>query len=248
MNGLFDADNAATPLTHDEMDGLIPTHVTLRSELNQLEQKGIVTAEQWAFGRQHRILEESFLKALHNRMFKDVWRWAGKYRKTEKNIGIDPRHIEAEMRKFLGDALYWIENNTYSPDEIAARFHHRIVLIHPFPNGNGRHGRLAADLLIVSLSGNRFEWGQKDLVPISETRQRYIAALKSADNHDIRPLLSFYPIMMITAARTCRPSSARERRSFPEHSTVIPGANVLRDKRKLRLPARHRSSPDRRQG
>jgi fido (protein-threonine AMPylation protein) len=80
---------------------------------------------------------------------------------------------------------------TYPTDEIGVRFHHRLVFIHPFPQGNGRHARLAADLLIVSLGNTRFSWGSANLVEPAGARASYIRALRSADGHEIEPLLSF---------------------------------------------------------
>lgn len=184
-------DDANTPLTPEEQEGLIPSYITLRSELNATEQANILEAGEWALARKRNVLNERFLTNLHKRMFGRVWRWAGQFRKTDRNIGIDPYHIPADLRQLLDDCRHWIEHGTYPPDEIAARFHHRLVLIHPFPNGNGRHARLAADLLLVKLGRPRFSWGQVNLVDATETRQRYVAALRAADHHDIGPLLEF---------------------------------------------------------
>jgi len=191
MVSVFHADDQATPITPEERNALIPTHVTLRSELNELEQQNIIDAEQWAFARKRRLLSESFLRRLHRRMFNRVWRWAGRYRTSEKNIGVAPYLIEVQIREFLDDAHYWIEHNAYAADEIAVRVHHRLVSIHPFPNGNGRWSRLVADLLIVSLGSARFTWGQQNLHAAGDVRERYIDALHAADSHDIRPLLAF---------------------------------------------------------
>lgn len=188
---LLEQDDSSTPLTHEEREGLIPSYITLRSELNEAEQANILEAEEWAFARKRDVLDERFLTGLHKRMFGRVWRWAGQFRRTERNIGIDPLHIQVELRQLLDDCRYWIEHETYPPDEIAARFHYRLVLTHPFPNGNGRHARLATDLLLVKLGQPRFTWGQVNLVDASETRKRYVAALRAADNHDIGPLLEF---------------------------------------------------------
>ncbi len=124
-------------------------------------------------------------------MFGRVWRWAGAFRQTERNIGVAPHQIGIELRKLLEDCRYWIDHNTYPVDEIAARFHHRLVWIHPFPNGNGRHARLATDLLLASLGQQRFTWGRANLVDAGQTRQAYVAALRAADAKDIRPLLGF---------------------------------------------------------
>ncbi len=188
---LFDQDDAATPLAQEELEGLIPSYITLRRELNEAEQANILEAEQWALARKRDVLSEEFLKSLHKRMFNRVWRWAGEFRRTERNIGVDPRNIAVELRKLLDDCRYWIAHETFLPDEIAARFHHRLVLIHPFPNGNGRHGRLATDLLLVALGRPRFSWGSVNLIDANETRKAYVAALRAADNHDFSLLMEF---------------------------------------------------------
>ena len=184
-------DDGGTDLTEEETEGLIPSYITLRSELNEAEQANILEAEEWAFARKRDLLEEKFLNNLHKRMYGNVWRWAGQYRTTGKNIGIDAYRIPTELRLLLDDCRYWIENRTHKSDEIAARFHHRLVLIHCYPNGNGRHARLAADLLLKLMGQDRFSWGGKNLVDIGETREGYIAALQAADKHDIGPLLQF---------------------------------------------------------
>lgn len=192
MSNIFYADDDATPLTPDEREDLIPTHITLRRELNELEQENIAKADLWAFGRKRDLLDESFLKGLHERMFGDVWKWAGKYRQTEKNIGINPPYrIQPEIRQIIGDVKYWIEHKSYPPDEIAVRFHHRLVAVHPFPNGNGRWSRLAADMLIVQLGGKRFSWGGVNLQGEGEVRRSYIDGLNKADGHDLGPLIAF---------------------------------------------------------
>ena len=188
---LVPQENGGTELTEEEREGLIPSYITLRSELNEAEQANILEAEEWAFMRKRDLLEEKFFNNLHKRMYGNVWRWAGRYRTSGKNIGIDAYRIPTELRQLLDDCRYWIENRIYEPDEIALRFHHRIVSIHCYPNGNGRHARLAADLLLKSMGQERFSWGGKNLVDVGETRGRYIAALQAADEHDIGPLLEF---------------------------------------------------------
>lgn len=189
---LLDAeDDAATPITPDEREGLIPTYITLRRELNEAEQVGIEEADHWAFARKRNALDERFLKSLHRRMFGQVWRWAGSYRTTGRNIGVDAYRIGMDLHQLLDDVRYWIEHGTYAPDEIAVRFHHRLVAIHPFPNGNGRHARLVADLLAVQLGLPRFTWGRANLIEAKETRRAYVAALRAADGHDIARLLAF---------------------------------------------------------
>jgi Fic-DOC domain mobile mystery protein B len=189
MTDAFHSDDDATPLTAEERNGLIPTYITTRGELNELEQKNIAEADQWAFARKRKVLEEKFLLGLHHRMFKSVWRWAGRYRTSEKNIGIAAHRVQTELWQIIDDVRYWIE--TYTPDEIAIRFHHRLVLIHPFANGNGRWSRLTADLLIVQLGGTRFTWGRANLQTATDVRRAYIDALHAADNHDLAPLIGF---------------------------------------------------------
>ena len=148
-------------------------------------------AQDWALGRRRDSLTEKFIKDLHQRMFSEVWRWAGKFRTSERNLGIPHYEIRVALRQLLDDSRAWIKYDAYPPDEIAVRFHHRLVQIHLFPNGNGRHSRLMADLLVMRLGGERFSWGDADLRRASDVRQRYIAALQAADNLDLAPLLAF---------------------------------------------------------
>jgi Fic-DOC domain mobile mystery protein B len=187
----FAGDNAATPLTPEERLDLKPTYVTLRSELNEVEALNVLAGERWALSRKRDALDEVFLRRLHLRMFGDVWRWADKYRTTARNLGVDHWTIEVAMRQALGDVRYWVEHKSHPPDEIAVRFHHKLVAIHPFPNGNGRWSRLAADLLALQLGQERFSWGRASITVASETRQAYVQALKSADAGDIAKLLEF---------------------------------------------------------
>ena len=181
-----------TPLDRDEAAGLIPEHIHTRGELNEWEQENIVEGETWAFGRRRRnILTTEFADELHKRMFGRTWRWAGKHRTTEKNIGFDPARIAVELKKLCEDVAAQIEHRAYPLDEIAARFHHRLVSIHPYPNGNGRHARTMTDLLLVGNGASRFSWGAGDLEHEGEVRNRYIAGLQAADRRDYGPLLQF---------------------------------------------------------
>jgi Fic-DOC domain mobile mystery protein B len=186
-----EADDHATPVRPEERDALIPTHITSRGELNELEQQNIATGDIWAFSRRHVIFRERFLKSLHRRMFNRVWRWAGEYRKTPRSIGVEPHLIQPEMWKLLDEARAWVELKSFPNDEIGVRFHHRLVWIHPFPDGNGRWSRLATDALIVQLGGARFTWGGADLRKSGEARTTYIDKLKLADKHEIEPLVAF---------------------------------------------------------
>lgn len=192
MSDLFEEPDQATELTPEERRELIPTHIAYRSELNEAEQENIVRGQDWALGRHRRdLLTEKFITDLHRRMLGDVWRWAGKFRTSERNLGIPHYEIPVALRQLLDDSRAWIEYDSYPPDEIAVRFHHRLVQIHLFPNGNRRHSRLMADLLVMRLGGARFSWGSADLRKASGARQRYIAALKAADDLDLAPLLAF---------------------------------------------------------
>lgn len=81
---LDDEIDGQTPLTDEEREDLIPSYITLRSELNEAEQANILEAQEWAFKRKRNVLNEKFLNDLHKRMYGNVWRWAGKYRRTGK--------------------------------------------------------------------------------------------------------------------------------------------------------------------
>ena len=195
MTDLFQEPNDATALLPDQRRGLIQTWITHRADLNNAEEENILSGTAWARRRRglspDDLLNDEFAKALHKRLFGDVWNWAGKYRGSESNIGVLPHLISTEVPTLFNDARYWIEHATNQPDELAIRVHHRLVAIHPFPNGNGRHTRLMADLLVERLGRQPFSWGRGSLTEISELRTVYIAALKSADDHDIQPLLHF---------------------------------------------------------
>jgi Fic-DOC domain mobile mystery protein B len=189
---LFDGDDEAnTPLDAEEREQLIPAYITLRNELNQAELANIADARGWLASRKRNVLDQSFLNELHRRMYSDVWKWAGRYRTTPRNIGIDAYRIPTELRAAIDDARYWVEHGTYSPDEIAVRFSHRVVAIHPYPNGNGRFSRMIGDLLAVELGQPRFTWGSVSLVDASHTRKLYVAALQAADANDVAPLIAF---------------------------------------------------------
>lgn len=191
---VFHEPEGATPLDADEIDGLKFPHITTRGQLNELEQSNIVEGMAWlARRRSGDILTDKFIRKLHIKLFGEVWDWAGSFRLTERNIGIDPRQIVEQLPMLLGDARYWAENKTFSPLEAAARFHHRLVQIHPFPNGNGRHGRIAADVFLKAYYDHPpVEWASgTNIQADSERRNMYIQALQSADNHNFGPLLAF---------------------------------------------------------
>lgn len=183
----------ATPLDGGELEGLLPTHLVNRSQLNEWEQQNIESALLWlSRQRRPRPLEESWLRRLHREMFGQSWRWAGRYRSSDKSIGVDWRQIRMQVPAMLADIAYQVEYRVEPVDLIAIRFHHRMVSIHPFPNGNGRHARLIADVLIEQLGAPRFSWGgSSTLVDASALRQRYITALRQADRGDLSALLAF---------------------------------------------------------
>jgi len=188
----FDYPPGATPLDPDEVAGLIPGHIATMEQLNDWEAQNIVQAELWLRRqRQRELLSLDFVRLLHKRMFSETWKWAGKFRNTEKSIGIDPAHISARTHDLLQDIKAQHQYKSYAIDEIAARFHHRLVSIHPFANGNGRHARLMADLLLEEHGTPRFSWGQNSSVDAEAVRQQYIAALRAADGKDYQPLFNF---------------------------------------------------------
>ncbi|ARN84286.1 mobile mystery protein B [Candidatus Nucleicultrix amoebiphila] len=182
----------ATPFNQDDAAALIPKHITTQDQLNEWEQVNIIEGERWLFSRKRKnILTVEFLKNIHKRMFDKTWKWAGEFRKYNPNIGVPYLLIQEKLRHLCDDATYWVNNKVYSIDEIAARFHHRLVAIHAFPNGNGRHARLMADALLVQLGAARFSWGKETLVKPSQTRSQYIKALKQADKENYKALLNF---------------------------------------------------------
>jgi Fic-DOC domain mobile mystery protein B len=183
----------ATPLTAEEEEGLIPTHITLRTELNELEQANILEAETWLLTSRSRktVVDTAFLRELHRRMFGQVWKWAGQYRQADRNIGVHWPKISFETETLCREVDYWCKEKVYPPDDLAVRFHHKLVWIHCYPNGNGRHSRLASDILLTELGGARFSWGIANLDKPGDVRRRYIDALHNADDNDFGPLLAF---------------------------------------------------------
>jgi len=180
-----------TELSEDDREGLIPSYIATRSDLFDAEQRNIASALQLRSPTTAVLLDDKYLRDLHRAMFGQVWKWAGRYRKRETNIGISPLQIPTAVRTLIYDTLAWVEIETYDPDELAARFHHRLVQIHPFPNGNGRHGRIAADHLLQSMNEPVFTWGRNLDVTTDELRRRYRRALERADSGSIDELVAF---------------------------------------------------------
>lgn len=191
----FNYKDGQTPLEEEEKEGLKIKSITTQEELDEFEQLNIEKAVEWTIRTKLKpdtILSEKFIKDLHKRMYGDVWKWAGEFRKTEKNIGIPWTQIGIELKKLLDDTKYWLENRTFPPEEIAIRFKHRIVSIHCFPNGNGRHSRMMADIIMKSIFGLEiFSWHQSNMVIGNEIRGQYIQALRDADHGNFKQLIEF---------------------------------------------------------
>lgn len=192
MTDLFQEPEDATPLAPDEREGLRLTWVTTLADLNAAEQDNIDKGAAWAYcARKPHLTSVEFVLQLHKRMFGDVWSWAGQYRRTERNIGIAPHMIGVQTIQLMGDAAYWLEHQTYEPTELAVRVHHRLVFIHPFPNGNGRHARMMADLVLRRLGKPSLSWGGGSLTDINDLRRAYAEALRRADREDYDALIAF---------------------------------------------------------
>ena len=188
----FDGPPGSTPLDPDELEGLKPGHIIRRSELDEWEAENILKAETWLLrARRKEILTLEFIKLLHRQMYDRTWVWAGRFRTSEKNIGVDPAHIAVRTRNLCADVKVQLTAKSLPLDRIAAVFHHRLVSIHPFANGTGRHARLMADLLLIRNSAERFTWGGNIADTAHVVRNRYIAALRPADAKDYRPLFEF---------------------------------------------------------
>jgi Fic-DOC domain mobile mystery protein B len=184
-----------TPLDEEEKEGLLISSITTKGELDEFEQLNIQKAIEWSLKKRWRaekIVKEEFIKQLHQQMYGDVWAWAGQFRVTNKNIGIDHYRIGTELKILTDDTLYWIKHYTYPANEIAIRFKHRLVSIHCFPNGNGRHSRLIADIIISHIFNNDiYSWGNSKLIKGDDLRKSYITALKKADYGEINDLIVF---------------------------------------------------------
>ncbi len=107
-------------------------------------------------------------------------------------MGIDKFQIPEALKVLCDDALFWVDHDTYPPIEIAVRFKHRLVSIHCFSNGNGRHSRLMADIIIEKVfEQEAFSWGATDLSKKGDSRRKYIRAVQAADKGDYNSLLKF---------------------------------------------------------
>lgn len=183
-----------TPLTEEDKEGLL-IHAITRAELDELEQRNIEHAIKWTMGKRFAkddLLSEAFVKFLHKQMYGNVWSWAGVFRRRNVSLGIDWHSIPVEARTLIDGCKFWIAKGTFSPEEIAVRFKHRIVQIHCFPNGNGRHSRLMCDLIMEKIFGlNAFSWGSLANLKTGGSREEYIKALKDADMNKFDKLIAF---------------------------------------------------------
>lgn len=188
-------EDGQTPLSEEEKEGLLIKSITTHGELDEHEQLNIEEAVKWTIQNSfnvNEILIENFIRKLHKKMFKNVWSWAGEFRRSEKNIGVKWVRIGLDLRQLLDDTKYWIEKETYPPDELAIRFKHRLVNIHCFPNGNGRHSRLMADVIVENIfDKDVFTWNYSNMVKAGQTRRDYIVAIRQGDNGNIQPLIDF---------------------------------------------------------
>ncbi|MDP9900722.1 mobile mystery protein B [Variovorax ginsengisoli] len=182
-----------TPLDLDEIGGLKPRHITTQEQLNAWEQVNILAGRVWAFRQKKAaVLEENFIRRLHLKMFGDTWTWAGTFRQTDKSIGVPSEQVAMRLTQLLENTRYQRDHAAFPPDELVIRFHHQLVFIHPFANGNGRHSRLMADILGQRLGCPAFTWGAGvDLFKPRIARQQYPEALRAADRGNIAPLLAF---------------------------------------------------------
>ncbi|HSS98634.1 MAG TPA: mobile mystery protein B [Terriglobales bacterium] len=182
-----------TPLSPEELADLIPNLAT-KQDLNEWERENILLAREWAIRDRTSAPEmasDEYVRKLHRKMFSETRKWAGRYRTTEKNIGVLFPEIRERLMTLFGDVRYWLEHRAYSTDEIAVRFHHRLVMIHPFPNGNGRHARLLADAFVMKHGLATLTWGARNLIKPGDARVRYLEALRAADDGDIELLIAF---------------------------------------------------------
>lgn len=194
MSDIFKEPDGATPLDLDELEGLRFKHIQTRGQLDELEQANIQNGLNWLSKQKSPdVLSEGFVRKLHEKLFGEVWLWAGTFRKTEKSIGIDPNQISVQLRQLLDDAKYWVEHDTFPPKELAGRFHHKLVYIHLFPNGNGRHSRIMADAILTKVLGEpAIDWtGGYQLEKMNDRRVQYISVLRQADGHNFEELLEF---------------------------------------------------------
>jgi Fic-DOC domain mobile mystery protein B len=194
MGLMFGYQAGQTPLDPEQISGLKIKTIATQQQLNEFEQANINEALIWLNSKRKikSVLATDFIIQVHQRMFGLVWNWAGQFRRNETNLGVDWTKISVELQQLVDDANFWVTYKTYLPEEIAIRFKHRLVSIHCFPNGNGRHSRIMADLICIHVFRlKKFTWGQSNLVEPSAQRNTYLKALKLADKGEYKELMEF---------------------------------------------------------
>ena len=189
---LVDRDGS-TPLDHDQVIGIRFSHLTTMGELDEIEDLNIQKGMEW-LNRQKGddYLSTEFLCKLHERLFGDVWKWAGKFRTSEVNISkYRPYDIGPQLKNFFEDIKLWIEGGSMSWDEISAEAHHRLVTIHPFPNGNGRTTRIYTEYLQKRNQQPVSSWGASLAHDSKARRDLYIQSLRNADKGNFEALIAF---------------------------------------------------------
>lgn len=200
MSELIDNPEGATPLNLDDMLGLKYKHIDTREQLNEVEAANILQGQIWASKlnkgakelTRDDIFNRDFVSDLHKALFGEVWEWAGHFRKRELNIGVDPKNIAVDLHNFLEDAKCWLEFKHYDNLELSARIQHRLVQIHPFVNGNGRHSRVFTDIVRVYLLNEKpIKWANAKLENMTEERNSYISGLREADVGDLSTFIKY---------------------------------------------------------
>ena len=181
-----------TPL--DDLSGAL-VDIKTRQELDELEHKNNnkAYAKYLLMNPSKKALPMTYqsLCEIHKDMFGEVWSWAGEKRTSEKNLGVSPVKIGSEIHRFLHELHQW-EKEGAPPSEIAAKMHHRLVAVHPFENGNGRWARLVTNLYLHKNGQPLIQWPTDPDFVEKVFRPQYLAALKSADKGDYKPLLKLH--------------------------------------------------------
>ena len=189
------AESGSAPIAPGDQARLVPS-LSTRAQLDEIERLKINAARVWAMRaavlQRSDLLTEPFARELHRRMFGGVWRGAGRYRTFERAPGWEAHRIPEGVRMFLDDAEGWIRFSTYPVRESAVRLHHRLVAIHPWSNGNARHARLLADVVVASQGEEPLTWGAgSPSSGLGTSPSRYADAIRAADAGDMGPLLGF---------------------------------------------------------
>lgn len=185
--------DGSTPLDPDQIRGIKFSHLVNMGELDEVEDLNIQKGLEW-LNRQKGddYLSMEFLCKLHEKLFGDVWKWAGTFRKVEVNLSkIKYYDVGPQLKMFFEDAKLWIEGGRMSWDEISAEMHHRLIAIHPFPNGNGRTTRIYTEYVQKRNKQAVTSWKASLNHDPKERRRVYIKSLQQADKGDFRPLIEF---------------------------------------------------------